>query len=380
VPLPRPMAASGPAAQLPMPPASPAQGPAADTPPEPPGSLRLLRSWIDVVPKEMLWEHLRCARWPKGVQCPHCGEQDPQYVRVIDAHYRDGGMQRYRCQLCTEAGDPGEGGTFTDLSGTLFEGQHLDIRSFWLVVEHFVSGIASVQTADDVQVNRHTTDRLFRLFRGAIFEAHAAEMLVLDPDSITEMDEVYVTAGLKGHAGRSALERPARKRGLKRCGRGDWESDRIPVFGLLQRQGEVRLFVLPNVQTETIRPIIERMVCRGAKVYTDSYSIYNFLRRAGYRHETVNHGAGEYARGEVHCNTMECTWSWLRQDVRTYRGVSKIYLPLYVAQFEFFHNRRHQSPMGRAADLLQVAFAADAEFLRLRVEDADFAEVCPMPG
>ena len=52
---------------------------------------------------------------------------------------------------------------------------------------------------------------------------------------------------------------------------------------------------LHNVQTETIRPIVYRMVRRGAKVYTDSYCICHSLSRDGYQHRAVNHGAGEYA-------------------------------------------------------------------------------------
>ncbi len=86
----------------------------------------------------------------------------------------------------------------------------------------------------------------------------------------------------------------------------------------------MRLFVLRNVQTNTIRPLVQQMMQRGARVCTDGYSIYHFLSREGYQHQVVNHSAGEYARDldgdghcEVHCNTMECTWSWLRPLVRT---------------------------------------------------------------
>jgi len=150
------------------------------------------------------------------------------------------------------------------------------------------------------------------------------------------------------------------------------------------------LFVLRNVQTATIRPIVEQMVQRGARVYTDGYSIYHFLSREGYQHRVVNHGAGEYALDldgdgicEVHCNTMECTWSWLRQMIRTYRGVSKVYLPLYVAQFEFLFNRRHENRWNRTLDVLQAAFqveAASAAHLLACVSSAQFAEVCPVAG
>jgi transposase-like protein len=174
-----------------------------------------------------------------------------------------------------------------------------------------------------VQVNRHTVDRYFRLLRGAIYLTRSDEPIALGPEHIVEGDEVYLTAGLKGAAGDQTLTREPRQRGLKRRGRGTWDSDRVPILGLLCRGGQVRLFTLRNVQTATIRPVIEQMVQQGARVYTDSYDIYHFLGRAGYQHATVNHGAGEYARGEVHCNTIECTWSWLRQAIRTYRGVSQ---------------------------------------------------------
>jgi len=86
---------------------------------------------------------------------------------------------------------------------------------------------------------------------------------------------------------------------------------------------------------------------------------------------------------KVHCNTMECTWSWLRQMLRTYRGVSKVYLPLYVAQFEFLFNRRHKNRWNRTLDVLQAAFlvqGSSAADLLQRVQSAQFAEVCPVAG
>jgi transposase-like protein len=148
--------------------------------------------------------------------------------------------------------------------------------------------------------------------------------------------------------------------------------------------------VLRNVQTQTIRPIVAQMVQRGAQVYTDGYCIYHFLSQAGYQHQSINHSGGQYAldldgdgQCEVHCNTVECTWSWLRQMVRTYRGVSKVYLPLYLAQFEFLYNRRHQNHWNRTLDVLQTLFQVDAHRaanLLRQVETAQFAEVCPVAG
>jgi transposase-like protein len=250
----------------------------------------------------------------------------------------------------------------------------------WLIVEGFVAGRASVETAKEAGVNRHTTDHHFRLLRVAIYQARSEEPIALGPQHIVEGDEVYIVAGLKGRAGGLELNRAPRRRGLKRRGRGTWDSDKVPVFGLLRRNGEIRLFVLQNVRTQTIRPIVKQMVRQGARVYTDSYCIYHFLNGEGYQHATVNHSAGEYAREEVHCNTMECTWSWLRQMVRTYRGVSKVYLPLYVAQFEFFYNRRRHNTWNRALDVLHIALQMDGQTLRKCVEGNQLAEVCPVAG
>ena len=266
----------------------------------------------------------------------------------------------------------------------------VDIHSLWLMIEAFADGKASVETAAEVQVNRHTTDRIFRLLRTAIYLGRPQEPIVLQPEDVAECDEVYITAGLKGHAGGLELERPPRRRSLSQRGRGTWDSDRLPVFGLLCRNGQVRLFVLKNVQTDTIRPIVHQMAQRGAKVYTDSYSIYHFLSRDGYHHQVVNHSAGQYAldydgdgRCEVHCNTMECTWSWLRPMIRTFRGVSKVYLPLFVAQFEFLFNHRHHNRWNRSLDILHAAFQVDpaqATHLMQLVDSSAFAEFCPVPG
>jgi transposase-like protein len=348
-------------------------------PPDPLADLRDQRGWIDQIEEQRLWNLLIRLRWPHGPCCPHCGEDDPEYLELIDPDYQ-GGLGRWRCRICAEAGDPGEGGTFTPLTGTILDGMRVDIRTLWLIVGKFVEGKASVETAKEAGVNRHTTDRHFRLLRAAIYQARSEEPIALGSKDIVEGDEVYIVAGLKGNAGGLELERPPRRRGLKKRGRGTWDSDKLPIFGLLRRNGEVRLFVLRNVRTKTIRPIVKQMVRRGARVYTDSYCIYHFLDEEGYQHATVNHSAGEYARGEVHCNTMECTWSWLRQMVRTYRGISKVYLPLYVAQFEFFHNRRHENSWNRTLDVLHVALQMDGKALRECVEGSQLAEVCPVAG
>ncbi len=118
--------------------------------------------------------------------------------------------------------------------------------------------------------------------------------------------------------------------------------------------------MLANVQQRTIKPIITAVVAPGAFIHTDEYSIYARLPSWGYRHGTVCHGRGEYARDgdgdgfcEVHVNTMEGFWSLLRSWLRPHQSISQDKLPFYLGFFQLVHNaRRH----GKA--LLSVLVAA----------------------
>ena len=52
--------------------------------------------------------------------------------------------------------------------------------------------------------------------------------------------------------------------------------------------------VVPNVRKRTLQPIIAENVDPGSTVHTDELASYSGIDQAGYRHETVNHGMGEY--------------------------------------------------------------------------------------
>ena len=125
--------------------------------------------------------------------------------------------------------------------------------------------------------------------------------------------------------------------------------EKPPILGLIQRNGEVFIQMMPNVQQTTIKPVITKVVKLGSLIYTDEYNIYARLPAWGYEHQTVNHSLGEYARDEdgdgfheIHVNTMEGFWSLLRSWLRPHRGVSQEKLPFYLGFFEFVHNIRRR--------------------------------------
>lgn len=91
-----------------------------------------------------------------------------------------------------------------------------------------------------------------------------------------ECDEAYMLAGHKGHPEVVKNKgRHGRRRQLHGpCGRGTLEKDRPPVFGMIQRGGQVVINLIANVQQKTIEPFIKNTIVAGTLVYTDEYSIY----------------------------------------------------------------------------------------------------------
>ena len=115
------------------------------------------------------------------------------------------------------------------------------------------------------------------------------------------------------------------------------DEDKPPIIGGCDRKGNIRLAVLDHVDSDAVFTFLLTVVAilsNMLKIFTDDFTAYMFLRKTWVKYESVNHSAGEYARGEVHNNTMEGFWSVYRPWMNTYRRVSKKYLPEYNSFFE----------------------------------------------
>jgi transposase-like protein len=141
---------------------------------------------------------------------------------------------------------------------------------------------------------------------------------------------------------------------------------------MVQRNGQVVMTMLPDVRQTTIKPIIEATIAKDSLIHTDEYAIYGRLPAWGYKHKTVCHADGEYARDEdgdgfceVHVNTIEGVWSLLRSWLRPHRGISQDKLPAYLAFFQFVHNAKQR---GRALlkSIVNVMLATPKQHLKTR--------------
>ncbi len=74
---------------------------------------------------------------------------------------------------------------------------------------------------------------------------------------------------------------------------------------------------------------------------TDEGGQYYRVGKEFARHETINHSADEYVRGDVHTNTIEGYFSILKRGIiGTYHHVSPQHLKRYLGEFDFRYNER----------------------------------------
>jgi transposase-like protein len=276
---------------------------------------------------------IRELRWPEGVRCPHC---DFHWIKRRGFHTNQPHRQRYQCQSCERQ--------FDDLTGTILARHHQPVK-VWVLCLYFMGlNLSNQQIVAELGLNKDDVQAMTTHLRQGINEKKTVQL-----SGKVECDEVYLVAGHKGHpAAVQAQGRAPRRNRLKaKRGRGTLEGEKPPVLGMVQRNGQVVIKMLANVQQKTIRLLIKATIQTGATLYTDEYTIYGRLEQWGYTHQSVNHSLGAYARDEdgdgfheVHTNTIEGVWSLLRSWLRPHRGLSQEKLPLYLGFFEFVYNAR----------------------------------------
>lgn len=119
--------------------------------------------------------------------------------------------------------------------------------------------------------------------------------------------------------------------------------DKVPVLGMLQRNGKLTAIVVTNTQRKTIEPLVRNFVKAGSKVITDEWHAYSRLS-SDYDHSIVNHAKKEYVNlddNTIHSNTIEGSWKIFKNSAKgMYNHVSKRHLQFYVDEFVYRYNTR----------------------------------------
>jgi hypothetical protein len=147
---------------------------------------------------------------------------------------------------------------------------------------------------------------------------------------VVEVDETYV-------GGDDDNRHHDKKLGVKH-----WRDGKTPVIGAVERKGRVVARVLDSVTWLALERFVGETVANDVSLLaTDEHLGYQRLADKGYKHGSVNHGRKNYVVGAIHTNTIEGFWSLVKRGVMgTFHKVSRKYLPLYVAEFQFRYNNR----------------------------------------
>ena|SRR3989344_9620830 len=190
---------------------------------------------------------------------------------------------------------------------------------FNLIVRYFSDDLTAVETSRLVNLNRHTVEDYFNRLRLLIFKDSFKKGKF---NGEVEIDESYFgPTRIKGKRGRGAGEK-------------------IPVIGLLKRNGKVYVQIVTNCTKEELMPVIQGKILAGSTIYTDGWRSYDGLIVQGYRHYRVHHHENEFARGHNHVNGIESFWSFVKRRLRKFNGVRKNTFLLYLKESEWRFNNR----------------------------------------
>ena len=265
-------------------------------------------------------EHFESIRWPDGPYCPCCG----QFDRVKALGGKSMGPGWYHCMDCRKK--------FTAAVGTIYERSHIPMTK-WLLATHLMC-------ASKKGVSAHQLHRMLGLpYKTAWFMAHRIRegMRDLSPGQLggegvtVEADETYV-------GGKEKNKHRSKRRADHIGGVG-----KEMVFSLVERQGRVRSHHLANISAKNLRPLLEEQLADASatNLMTDGEGQYRLIGSMFKSHQVVNHGIGEYVRGDAYTNTVEGYFSILKRGiVGTYHHVSGQHLKRYLAEFDFRYNER----------------------------------------
>lgn len=151
-----------------------------------------------------------------------------------------------------------------------------------------------------------------------------------------------------------------------RAGRGP--VGKVAVLGMRERGGRTIAKVTDVRTLDAIHGEIHGAVEVGSQIFTDDHMVFQGLDGLFYRHETVNHSAGEYARGPASTNSIESVWAVLKRGLHgVYHHASPKHLDRYVQEFAWRLNegdvKRHT--LDRLASFIHAVVGKRLTYERL---------------
>jgi transposase-like protein len=279
-------------------------------------------------------------RWPDGiVRCPHCDSEKVTYL-----------AKQHRWKCYGKHPKP----QFSVKVGTIFEDSPLGLDKWlsaaWMIV-NAKNGISSYEIHRALGITQKSAWFMLHRIRLAMQRGSFNKPL----SGEVEVDETFI-------GGKARNMHPAKRKHLGTGGAG-----KVAVMGLLERHGEVRTMVVPNVRTKSLHGEVSKHVEQGSTVYSDAFRSYRRLEDE-YIHNVINH-AERYVDGQIHTNGVENFWSLLKRSIGgTYISVEPFHLFRYLDEQSFRFNSRKGTDATRFAQVLQQIVGKRLEYKKLTAQ------------
>ena len=256
-------------------------------------------------------------RWSDTPCCVKCGSVE--VYKMADAKTGERNKRfLWRCRDCKEQ--------YTVRIGTVYEESRLPLKhwvyAFWRACTS-KKGVSALEIKRHCQISYKSALFLMNRIRFAM----APDLPAASPlTGIVECDETYVGG---------------KPRNKWIDNRKTPESKTI-VFGAVERGGEIRRRIIADVTGKTLKEEIKRVVDPRSRIMTDDYVGYKGIGDSFEGgHSRIRHKVRQYARGDVHTNTIESSFALVKRGIiGVYHNVSKEYLHRYLWQFDFIWNAR----------------------------------------
>jgi transposase-like protein len=265
-------------------------------------------------------QYLEELAWPDGVRCPRC--QSDTISRIEKRN-------QYDCDACRYQ--------FSVTTGTIFHDTHLPLWKWFAAVYLMCESKKSISAN---QIKR----TLVVAYKTAWYLCHrirkAMEEVAPKPlKGTVEYDETFVGGKVRG------------------MGRG-YRGNKTAVLGALERGGPVRFKVEKHVTAQAVERFLKKTTGPDTEqIFTDEHPTYAGVDFPA-PHDSVNHSAEEWVRGEVHTNSVESAWSLFKRSIiGSYHHLSEKHLAAYLDEQEFRFNNRKNPYMFR--DTLKQLLSTD---------------------
>ena len=231
--------------------------------------------------------------------CPECGFH-------WSWHLSDG---RRKCRRCRHR--------YT--IRTIWQSFRIDEAIKRKILDYFCLGVPVYRLRFHDLASRPVLDRFYRCCRMVM----ALDQECMEPfDGDLELDETMFGGRRKGKRGWGA-------------------SGKVIVFGILKRNGQVRVFPIPRRNREEMMRLVRINTKPGSLYFTDDWHAYASLALRG--NHVVVRKSGGIPMGRDHINGIEGFWSYAKHWLYPLRGVPKKLLHIFLGEISYRFNHREEN-------------------------------------